>query len=239
MKDTIKLHAQTVQMIAHRGLSAAERENTNAAFIAAGNRSYYGIETDVHRTADGHFVICHDENTQRLTGVNWIVEKHTLEELRTLRLKDTDERERFDLVMPTLEEYIRICRKYGKYSILELKNHFECADIREIVSIIRKEGWLCHTVFISFDLDNLIVLRNLLPDQKMQYLVERISLGLTDVLKKYSLDVDVNYEGLQPEQVRMLHDAGCRINVWTVNCPDDGQRMAEMGVDFITTDVLE
>ena len=33
-------------MIAHRGVSGLELENTCAAFVAAGNRSYFGIETD-------------------------------------------------------------------------------------------------------------------------------------------------------------------------------------------------
>ena len=48
--DSIKLDTRTAKMIAHRGLSGIEKENTNAAFIAAGNRSYFGIETDVHKT---------------------------------------------------------------------------------------------------------------------------------------------------------------------------------------------
>ena len=50
--DTIKIKKKKVKMIAHRGLSGLERENTCSAFVAAGNRSYFGIETDVHRTAD-------------------------------------------------------------------------------------------------------------------------------------------------------------------------------------------
>ena len=55
-------------MIAHRGLSGLERENTYPAFIAAGNRSYFGIETDIHKTADGEFVVIHDETTERVSG---------------------------------------------------------------------------------------------------------------------------------------------------------------------------
>lgn len=70
MHNTEKVNLANVQMIAHRGVSGLERENTNAAFIAAGNRSYYGIETDVHRTKDGHYVIFHDDNMLRLTGIS-------------------------------------------------------------------------------------------------------------------------------------------------------------------------
>ena len=239
MIDTVKLHAQNVRMIAHRGLSGMERENTNAAFVAAGNRSYYGIETDIHRTIDGHFIVYHDDTTLRLTDVDWNVEEHTLEELRSLTLKDLDNYERADLVLPTLEEYIRICKKYGKISVLELKNPFEFEDIQRIVEIIQKEDWLDETIFISFDLNNLIELRKLLPRQKLQYLVKQIKPELISILKMCSLDVDTDYVGLEPEHVKALHEAGCEINVWTVNDPDDGLRMAEMGVDFITTNILE
>ena len=39
--DTIKIDKNNVKLIAHRGVSGIERENTAAAFVAAGNRSYY------------------------------------------------------------------------------------------------------------------------------------------------------------------------------------------------------
>lgn len=52
--NTIKVNSKNTLMIAHRGMSGIELENTNAAFIAAGNRSHFGIETDVHKTADGN-----------------------------------------------------------------------------------------------------------------------------------------------------------------------------------------
>ena len=66
--DTIKIDRKHVKMVAHRGMSGLERENTNVAFVAAGNRSYFGIETDIHRTADGKFVVIHDETTKRVSG---------------------------------------------------------------------------------------------------------------------------------------------------------------------------
>ena len=47
MRDTVKIDKRGVRLIAHRGLSGIEQENTCAAFIAAANReSYYGIETN-------------------------------------------------------------------------------------------------------------------------------------------------------------------------------------------------
>jgi glycerophosphoryl diester phosphodiesterase len=85
----------------------------------------------------------------------------------------------------------------------------------------------------------MITLRKLLPTQKLQYLVKEISAEVIENLKTYSLDVDVRFVGLEPEQVKLLHEEGFEVNVWTVNDRDDGLRLAQMGVDFITTNILE
>lgn len=75
MKDTLHLADPKPRMVAHRGTSGLELENTNSAFVAAGNRSYFGIETDVHRTADGQFILFHDDNTKRVAQDEMIIEK--------------------------------------------------------------------------------------------------------------------------------------------------------------------
>ena len=46
---TVLINAKQTKIIAHRGLSGIECENTIAAYIAAGNRNYFGIETDAIR----------------------------------------------------------------------------------------------------------------------------------------------------------------------------------------------
>ena len=46
--NTIKIQKNLTKIVAHRGLSGIETENTNAAFIAAGNRSYYGRSEKHH-----------------------------------------------------------------------------------------------------------------------------------------------------------------------------------------------
>ncbi len=79
---TIQLHQTKTKMIAHRGVSGLECENTCAAFVAAGNRSYWGIETDVHVTADGKFAIIHDDETGRVSPGNLSVEQSSMEQLK-------------------------------------------------------------------------------------------------------------------------------------------------------------
>ena len=109
--DTVKIDKNATRMIAHRGLSGIEPENTNAAFIAAGNRSYFGIETDVHRTADGKFVVIHDDTTGRVCEEDLSVENSLFDELRALHIRGTNgEATRPELGIPTLKEDIATCK---------------------------------------------------------------------------------------------------------------------------------
>ena len=236
--NTIRFNHQ-IKIIAHRGVSGLERENTCAAFIAAGNRSYFGIETDVHVTKDGKFIVFHDDTTDRLLGIHHVIEETDYETLRSLRLTDLDGTRRGDLVLPSLEEYIRVCKKYGKECVLELKNHFEMKHIREIISIIRSEDWLNHTTFISFDLANCICVRQCLPDQRIQYLVQEVTEEIISQLVQYGFALDADYRTITREQVAACRKAGIAVNVWTVNTVETAEKMLEFGVDYITTNILE
>lgn len=237
--NTVKYEKLKTQTIAHRGLSGIECENTCAAFTAAGNRSYFGIETDVHITADGKFAVIHDDDTTRVSATNLEVEKNTLAALRKIILKRKDGYQRGDYIIPTLEEYIGICKRYEKTAVLELKNHYEECDIRKIVDIIRTEKYLDNVIFISFDLENLKTLRKILPAQKLQYLVEKFNDYVLQNLKKYKLDIDIWYKELNENTVKILKSNNIKINCWTCDVKDDAEKLAKMGVDFITSNILE
>ena len=239
MQDTIHVNLPGVRMVAHRGVSGLERENTCAAFVAAGNRSYFGVETDIHRTADGRYIVFHDDNLTRLLGDGRVVEEMCFDELRALRLTDLDGNARGDLLLPTLEEYVHICKKYDKDCVLEIKNHFEPEDIDNVIAIIRGIGWLERTIFISFDLPNMLCIREKLPQQRAQYLVSTFGYDLLSILTQNHLDLDIKYSSLSAEQVRACHEAGIKVNVWTVNEAADAERLAGYGVDFITSNILE
>ena len=241
--DTIKVNRKDVKMIAHRGLSGLERENTNAAFVAAGNRSYYGIETDVHKTADGQYVIIHNDTTGEVTNgaVDINVLKSDYELIKTVVLPDVDgSTARQDTRIPLLNEYIKICKKYDKKSVLELKSRFSGQHIAEIIEIIKEEDYLENVIFISFYLDNCIAVRELLPDQQIQWLLaEEVSQEMKDVLYKYQLDLDMHYPFLNKEIIDELHANNVKVNCWTCNKKERAEGLIEMGVDFITSNILE
>lgn len=238
--NTTKIEKKNVKMIAHRGLSSIEKENTNSAFVAAGNRSYFGIETDVHKTADGRFVIFHDDCTERVALDCLVIEETSYQTLTRLQLTDIDGMlGRRDLVIPDLADYINICKKYEKECVLELKNAFDPEDIKKIVDIIRNLGYLEHVIFISFALINLQVLRSMLPCQRIQYLINEFDGNTISTLIDNKLDLDIRYDAITPERVKALHAAGIEVNCWTVDDPRHAKLLVEAGVDYITSNVLE
>ena len=241
--NTIKIDKQgtSVKMIAHRGLSGLERENTAAAFVAAGNReAYWGIETDIHCTADGKFVIIHDDTTTRVSGKTYTVEDTDFDILRSLRLLDKgDDNTRWDLVLPTLQEYISICKKYDKVAVLELKNPMPEEAIVEIIKAVEAMDYAEHMVVISFSFDNMVFLRKHFPDQNAQFLLVGWDDKWLEKLQEYNLGLDIKFTAVTPALVNKVHAIGQEVNCWTVDTPEDAARVIACGVDYITTNILE
>ena len=70
--------------ISHRGESKDAPENTVPAFQLSLDRNTYGMECDIHLTADKKLVTCHDANTIRTCGEAMIIEETSFEKLQTL-----------------------------------------------------------------------------------------------------------------------------------------------------------
>lgn len=106
----------TGRPIAHRGLhnNTAIPENSMQALEAAVRR-HYPIEIDVHLLADGNIVVFHDDNLERMTGLNQPLCQQQYHNIKHLRLLDTDQH------IPLLEEVLDFVN--GDIPLLiELKN---------------------------------------------------------------------------------------------------------------------
>ena len=230
-------------MIAHQGLSGIEPGNTNVAFIAAGNRSYYGIETDIRKISDGEFAVIHDTTTTRATGglVNVDVQMNTYDLLKEIVLPDKDGSVcRQDIRIPLLRDYIRTCKKYEKVGVLEIKDSLEKEDLQNLIQMIEKEDYLESIIFIAFDLNNCILLRELLPKQRIQWHTkEELTEEMKENLCQYKLDLDIFYERLTKELVDELHANQVEVNCWTCDDVRKAEALVGMGVDYITSNILE
>lgn len=79
---------------AHRGLHLGENvapENSMVAFNLAVEKNY-GIEFDVQLSKDGIPVVFHDSSLKRVCGVDKFVDELTFEELRELRIFNSQEK---------------------------------------------------------------------------------------------------------------------------------------------------
>ena len=87
---------------AHRGLWNAERPENSLAAFAAARDAGYGIELDVHLTADGCLVVHHDDSLKRMCGKDITIGSSTRKEVCACHLKETDER------VPTFDEVLAV-----------------------------------------------------------------------------------------------------------------------------------
>lgn len=120
-----------------------------------------------------------------------------------------------------------------------MKSEFTDEEIARLIATIRELDYLHGVTFISFCYENLEKIRAILPEQSVQYLFSEITEGLIEKLAAAKIDVDIKYTALTEETVKEMHAAGLKVNCWTVNEPEDGERLAKMGLDFITTNILE
>ena len=240
MSNTVKIDAKNTRIIAHRGLSGLEKENTCAAFVAAGNRSYYGIETDIHKTGDGDFIIIHDSTTEHVCHDNYNVEETAFDTLRQLRLCNRNNlKDRADLHLPSLEEYVSICKQYEKIGVLELKSDFTLDEIKRMIDRIEAADYLHGIVFISFMYDQLLKVRAFRPNQPCQWLSGKMTDEDLLRLSGDGIDVDIYWADLTKEKVEKMHEMGLKVNCWTVDDKEVAEMLVEWGVDYITSNILE
>lgn len=101
--------------IAHRGLNSDTiPENSMASFEAAIAKQY-AIELDIHLLADGNIAVFHDEDLQRVTGVEGKIADQTAAQVQQLKLLHTDQ------TVPLIEEALALVQ--GKVPLLiEIKS---------------------------------------------------------------------------------------------------------------------
>ncbi len=238
--NTIKINKQNALLIAHRGCSGLEQENTASAFVAAGNRSYFGIETDVRNTADGKYVLLHDDSTQRCGLDPVFPEQCTLQTVQAVQLVDKDgKRGRVDLRVPALEDYLRICKRYDKVGVLEFKGAYSQEQMQGIAELVKSEYSLDKMIFISFHFPNLTLLRSICPEARCQFLTGEFKQETVDLLKEHGMGLDIWYGSLDEEKVKLLLSEGIEVNCWTVDDPEAAERLISWGVQYITTNILE
>jgi len=219
-------YAEMFRLIGHRGAAALAPENTMPSFVKAYECGATAIEFDVRLTKDGVPIIYHDDNFKRLTGVDAYVADVSFEETRKLRVKG-------EAPIPTLEEVLEFAS--GKLAVdVELK---VVGVEEETVNLLRKYGLEDKALITSFLPTVLGEIKNIAPDIEVGVLLEEWDDEYLDIARRieaYALLPP--YTIVTRELVDKIKGSGYALIVWTVNDPQEAERLLEMGVDGIITD---
>lgn len=218
-------------MIAHRGDTKAALENTLPAVDSALKLGVDGIEVDLRITRDGHVVVFHDDDLQRLAGRPEGIEDLGLSDIRKVFLKS-------GALIPTLEELLDLTRDRCLLN-LELKaaRHWSGALVASVVRIL-KDFHLSESILISsFQPIFLWRMKRLAPDLARGYLFESkmfLHRFLMPLVNPSSVNPPLKY--VDSKLIETQHGRGRRVFVWTVNDGEDMKRLIDLGIDGLITD---
>ncbi len=117
------MKGQRVILAAHRGDRKRFPENTMPAFEAARRLGADMIETDIHLTGDGELIIMHDRSPLRTCGVDGLVDRMTLDEIRRLDAGAVFSPEFAGVGVPTVREFLEWARGTELLVNWELKDY--------------------------------------------------------------------------------------------------------------------
>lgn len=229
-----------MKLIAHRGFSKYELENTKEAFLAAANRPYFGIETDISIIKNQAMILFHDDNLKRLTNIDKSLKDLTIEEAVDIELNARETYHTYSYKIAYPREYIRICKHYGKTPIIELKWGFTKELVDEVMKLLIQEDMYDKSIVICFTYELVLYIKESYPDMRIQYLLGMLytEKAIEDCLSK-NISIDLRYDLVTKELVDRFHEKGLEVNAWTVDDEETRKRLELWGVDYITTNILE
>ncbi|MBQ9080092.1 MAG: hypothetical protein IJY27_03380 [Clostridia bacterium] len=222
------------KIIAHRGASAFEPENSLPAFEAAGKCGVWAIETDVHKTADGKLVCFHNKRVDGLTDGEGVIADMTFDELRARHITVGNNVAAYtpdELRIPTFEQYLEVCARYGAVPFIELKTNIA----EETLFYVRKYGLEDHCVYSAVKFEPLECVRALSDrvfihhifsnEERIPRLVELGYSGMSFKIAELDDVPDV--------LVEHVHAAGVKVCFRAADTPELVRRAIDMGVDYV------
>ena len=205
-------------VIAHRGASADERENTLPAFERAIEAGADFVELDVQVSVDGVLVVFHDLDLDRLTPLRGPVRRRPYAELR-------------EHAIPTLEDVVELTR--GRAGVMaELKSAylFRRHDvIGRTVALLGDDD-----VVLSFGRRTLLEARRRKPSLRV---LQHVGYGVSiRAAAGYAWAVGFHDPRVNARGVERAGRLGLRTTVYTVNDAERMRDLASLGVDGIFSD---
>lgn len=226
------------QVIAHRGGSKEQDQNTLAALqnsYAAGVR---GFEIDVRLTQDHRIVLMHDDTVEKLTTGKGRVEEMSAAELAQVRTKKSGQplpalEDVLDFIKSAPGAFIQVELKCGKYSEPDRTALCEGA-----VKMVADRDLADRVVFICFEPQALEKVKELGPRQATCLVADKVGPQLIKTAREIGAEyLSVQLNNLYRSFVHDAHAAGLKVTTWTVGNEGDARLAIAMGTDYVTTDI--
>lgn len=228
------LEWEGVLAFAHRGGMSEAPENTLAAFQHAVDLGYTFLETDVHLTADGVLVAFHDVDLERTCGVKNNIHDLTWEQLSAVRVDGTHPIPRFIDLLDAFPD--------ARFNV-------DCKSddaLQPLISLLSDRDCLQRICVGSFSDRRLRAVRKAFGTGVCTSLgpVETTCLttGAPTPQIAYAAQVPPNAGKLPLVTERFVaraHRRGLQVHVWTIDDPEEMERLLDLGVDGIMTDQPE
>jgi len=233
-------------VIAHRGASGYAPETTLEGYRLALQMGADGIEMDVHRLRDGAIVAFHDPDVKRTTNGQGPISEFTLSEIKALDAgswfndahPEKARPEYAGLKVPTFQEIIDLTKESSVELYVEIKDpDLHRSDLESSAfSIVRDNGMLPRTRFLSFSAQSIQRIKALDPSAQTTLLVARPEMDPVQAALRASADeLGILYKLATPALLKAVRDNHLLITVWTVDEQAEMLRMIQLGVDRITT----
>ena len=223
-------------IIAHRGASARETENTVEAFARAASDEADGVELDVLLCATGEVVVFHDDDLRRLGGRPERVAELSWAALRRVALPGGRR-------IPTLADAFAACGRDLLVNV-ELKSG-GFADptvpglVTAVAEVVEQCGAASQVLVSSFDPGAVALWQRRRGDVPGALLLDdegalaRLKVLALPLLRPFAVHPPAALcdAGL----IDAWHAAGYAVNTWTVDDPDRLRALRDVGVDGVIT----
>jgi glycerophosphoryl diester phosphodiesterase len=236
-----------VKGIAHRGWEIGSPENTLPSFRMAKENGYSYVETDVSWTSDNIPVLLHDSTINRTArnadgteiATTLSISDITLAQAKTYDFGRYLGSQFAGTKIPTLEEFILLCKKLSLHPYIELKWGLTDSRAQIAVNIVKRLGMLRNVTWISFDKQSLTYI--LQYDNKARVGFISDPLDQTVITNALSLKNGTNEVFLSISQASVtkeLSDSvleqGLELEVWTLWSNHDVETLVSYGVTGMT-----
>jgi glycerophosphoryl diester phosphodiesterase len=220
------------EITAHRGAKHDAPENTLAAVALALDQGADWVEIDVQLTADGHVIVVHDRDFNRVSGSPLRAETSDLAELRALDVGRWFGADFAGESPPTLGEVLDLCQGRAGVNI-ELKYFGPDRGLAErVIEIVEDRAMGDQVLLMSFAHQAIAEAKKARPDWQMGVLV---AVAVGNILRLEADFYAVPMSVATRRFIRAAHRRGREVHVWTVDDPLRMSALVSRGVDNLIT----